>query len=162
MHHLKECRGVHGTRALWSGEGCAHSCFRRNGAKHFVNGATCWLHPRRTRRGLLEHGPPLRRRTPGHLDRCCSTCRVATSVLDGHSKPRGCKRLPSRHVCGPDQRLLPLLPFWLRRECSSAEYHHDCDRKSCGEPVAIDMLITRLPAPSSSRRSSSYSASCCK
>ena len=36
-------------------------------------------------------------------------------------------------------------------EDSSAECYHDCDRKICGVPVAIDMLIMRPPAPLSSR-----------
>ena len=81
--------------------------FRRDAAKHLpVNGATCWLHQQWTRSGSSEHGVPLRRRTPRHLDRCRTTCSVVSR----------CKRLPSRHVCGQDQRLLALVPLWLRRE----------------------------------------------
>ena len=71
-----------------------------------------------------------------------TTYRTRANIVDcpyaGACVPGTCVENVGDYSCSCDP---------LFEEGSSAEYKHDCNRKSCCVPVAIDNVITIPPAP---------------
>ena len=89
-----------------------------------VSGATCWLH-QQCRCGGGSQG----------------TCSVVSR----------CKRLPSRHVCGQDQRLLHSCPSGYKERVPPQSMNTIATGRVTACQLPLTMMITRSPAPSSSR-----------